>query len=282
MLADIGLSWITLSSIQCEKNREKGGKPLDFFSLSSDDACEMIFSTSLALFTISSFACVAAFAPAKDSPVWSPSDLDQFPMMKSPDDLMTTAKRPFSPLDMVQLDRVGPAQVDPSGKHVVFTCWHYHVDTNKNSKSLWLLSLPTGADGMSDSMPVSMDKRLRPITEAIQGVTDDEPVWLNDHEVAFLRTGPPNSKRAKIPQLFKVSIASSLQGVPDGVNGIPKAIELFPENPLPLDIGNLKYHSAGGYLTFTAEVFANEQSSLDGRRSIERTVFPNVTFHRTL
>ena len=163
---------------------------------------------------------------------------------------------PFSPLDMVQLDRVGPAQVDPSGKHIVFTRWHYHVDTNKNSKSLWLLTLSTGADGMSDSMSTSiaMDKRLRPITEAIQGVTDDEPVWLNDHEVAFLRTGPPNSKRAKAPQLYKVSIASSLQGVSDGVNGIPKAIELFPDNPLPLDIGNLKYNSAGGYLTFTGIV----------------------------
>jgi hypothetical protein len=188
------------------------------------------------------FALTSVVALVQGSPFWQNPSGDQLlivpqhPLMAT----ATMAKRPFSPLDMVQLDRLSSLNVSPDGKNAVFTRWHYNVENNKNSRSLWLL---TFVDGDKD--------RVKSITDAVEGVSDNEPVWVGNDEIVFLRSDP---NRHKSPQLYRAQLNDNGSSVQ----------EMFPDHPLPIDIGNMKYSLEGKFLTFTAEVFANAKSSLTG------------------
>jgi dipeptidyl aminopeptidase/acylaminoacyl peptidase len=218
----------------------------------------MKFSVAfVALFSLpTALLAIPSSTPKHQLSSHTPKDKHQLPFLMQED----AKKRPFTPMDMVQLDRLGSVQVDPTGKRAVFTRWHYNVQTDKKSKSLWLLDL--------EKSPKDAEK-VEALTEAVEGVTDDEPVWINDQELVFLRTAA-NGKR-KGPQLFQVSLKKG-----------KKVQELFPEHPLPMEIANLKYQPEGNYLTFTAEVYASGQSSLEGnkKRNMRLSIMENLFRYR--
>lgn len=159
-------------------------------------------------------------------------------------------KRPFSPSDMVKLHRIGSLQVSPSGNWGVFTRWQYNPETNKNSKSLWLMPL-----GKAEMSPSTLEPL--PLTKAIEGVTDDEPVWIASNEILFLRRGL--NKENPIAQLYSITFPEHAEHWTLEHEGLRER-EWFKLHPLPLSIQNLKYHSRGDFLTFTAEVYYQDKN----------------------
>lgn len=196
--------------------------------------------------------------------------------------------RPFSPVDMVSLDRLGSLAVSPDGKRAVFTRWHYTPSSNQKSKSLWAVDLKD--DGGRASVPL-MDEAY-PLTPAVDGVTDDEPVWTGGDEVVFLRSDPRKKTTAKVAQFHRLVVSEARVSLSEArvSSAVDVAVEMYPEHPLPLGVGNLKYSASGKYLTFTAEVYANEHSSMVGMSKAKSfvsnlsTIFihPRMTAHYPL
>ena len=145
------------------------------------------------------------------------------------------ATRPFAASDLVGLDRVSDFAVSLNGKTGVFSRWTFNQSANQAARSLWLLDIDsTGAENM------------RPLTLAEYGHSDTSPFWLSDDEIGFVRDD----------KLLSVQISTG-------------RISPLTRGPIGFPLSNFKYHPQSGMLAFTAEVYANEHSSLENTAEID-------------
>ncbi|ORX89115.1 S9C family peptidase [Basidiobolus meristosporus CBS 931.73] len=133
------------------------------------------------------------------------------------------AGRPFTPEDLVSLDRPGEAIPSPDGRLAVFSSSRYNLTSNSNLRNLWLLDTSTG-EVTSLTTPGKSG--------------DGEPIWLDDTTVGFVATHGQTS------QLWSVDVTSG--------SSTPVQVTKFP-----IDIGNIKYHAPTRLLTFTAAVYSD-------------------------
>ncbi|ORY00217.1 S9C family peptidase [Basidiobolus meristosporus CBS 931.73] len=136
---------------------------------------------------------------------------------------LAVAKRPFTPQDLVTLDRPGSAVPSPDGKWAVYSSSNYSITENASTSNLWLLNLVT-----SKEIPLTSPSKYG----------DSEALWLDSATVGFVST------RATTSQLWAVDVTK------------PGAQPVQVTN-FTLDIGNIKYNSKEKLLAFTAGVYAD-------------------------
>ena len=136
---------------------------------------------------------------------------------------------PFNAEDMVTLHRLGAASVNPSGTRAVYTFWSFDLDQNKSGQSLRSVDL------------LSCNGTISTVTETEIGVTDYNPVWVNDQVIAFLST------RSGSSQIWTVK------------HGDPSSAKQL--STFPIDIENFKVFDStvhGQAIGLTGRVYADK------------------------
>ena len=129
------------------------------------------------------------------------------------------AKHPFSVRDMVAMERLASPQSSPDGGRVVFTRRVYDPGANKNSTSLWIVSIDGG-----------VPRRLTSASAA-----DTSPRWSPDgSSIAFI------SDRSGSSQVWAID---------------PSGGEARRLTDLPVDVDNVEWSPDGTRLAFSAEVY---------------------------
>jgi len=129
------------------------------------------------------------------------------------------ARHPFSVRDMVAMERIAGPQPSPDGRQVIFTRRVYDAAANKNSTSLWIVSIDGGEP-----------RRLT----AAKG-NDTSPRWSPDgRTVAFV------SDRSGSSQIWTID---------------PAGGEARQATDFPLDLDNPQWSPDGKRLAFSAEVY---------------------------
>ncbi len=137
--------------------------------------------------------------------------------------------KPFSPDDLVRLDRVSDPQLSPDGRAVVFTVRKTDMDANRGRTDLWLLDLTR-----SGAQP-------RQLTQHESG--DSSGRWSPDSKSIYFL-----SSRSGSSQVWRLSLnggeAAQVTRLPVGVNGLrlsPRgdrlllALDVFPDCGADLD-----------------------------------------------
>ena len=153
--------------------------------------------------------------------------------------------RPFVPQDLVRLNRIGQMALSPDNRHVAFSKWKYSIEEDLQEKNLYLLDLET--------------QIVTQLTSEAN-VKDDEPVWIDSENLVFLRRSKALGPHA---HLFHARLSSTGSGKADSVKS------LVPTD-FHYDISNLKYNAAGGFLSFSAEVFVDDSLTGDLKSTYER------------
>ena len=131
-----------------------------------------------------------------------------------------SANVPFTPQDLVTLNRVSDPQVSPDGRHVVYTVPETDLEADRGRTDLWLL--PIGASP-------------RRLTQHPAG--DSQPRWAPDGAgVYFL------SSRSGSSQVWFIPLAGG---------------EAQPVTELPLDVGSFDVSPKGDRLALSLEIFAD-------------------------
>ena len=131
-----------------------------------------------------------------------------------------SANVPFTPQDLVTLNRVSDPQVSPDGRHVVYTVRETDLEADRGRTDLWLL--PIGASP-------------RRLTQHPAG--DSQPRWAPDGAgVYFL------SSRSGSSQVWFIPLAGG---------------EAQPVTELPLDVGSFDVSPKGDRLALSLEIFAD-------------------------
>jgi len=129
------------------------------------------------------------------------------------------AVHPFSPRDLLALDRVGEPQVSPDARRVVFTVRRTDLEQNRGRKDLWVV----GLDGKA------------PIQLTSHPDNEDSPRWLPDSQhLLFL------ARHDGTQQIWRTAI--------DGAT--PTVVSSFP-----VDVGSFIVSPDGRHVAFSAEVF---------------------------
>jgi len=142
------------------------------------------------------------------------------PMTTSAD---TAAKRPFTPRDLVMLDRVSDPQVSPDGRSVAFTVRETDFAANKGLRSLWRLSLH--------------EKDAQPQRLSARGSNSDTPRWSPDGKTLYFL-----SARSGSTQVWRLDA------------GLGEARQV---TDLPLDVNNFLIAPDGRSLALSIDVFAD-------------------------
>ncbi len=128
-------------------------------------------------------------------------------------------KHPFSVRDMVAMERLASPQPSPDGSRVVFTRRVYDAAANKNTTSLWIVSIDGGEPRRLTSAPAS----------------DTSPRWSPDGaSIAFV------SDRSGSSQIWAID---------------PSGGEARRLTDLPVDVDNVQWSPDGKRLAFSAEVY---------------------------
>jgi acylaminoacyl-peptidase len=130
------------------------------------------------------------------------------------------AARPFTPKDLVTLDRVGDPKLSPDGRWVAYNLRVVDYEANKARQEIWLAS----TDGRSPA---------RRIAGAAQSATS--PRWAPDGSSVYFITGQSGSD-----QVWRVR--------PDGSDA-------RQVTNLPLDVGSFKLSPDGRRLVVSVSVF---------------------------
>ena len=118
--------------------------------------------------------------------------------------------RPFTPKDMVTLDRVSDPRVSPDGRWVVYNLRTMDYDANRASMSLWLIDLKA-KDGKPTRLAASDG-----------GATS--PRWSGDSKAIYFAS----SRAGGTDQVFKLDVAS---GVVTQVTDLPLDVGAFAVSP---------------------------------------------------
>ncbi|TMA84825.1 MAG: hypothetical protein E6J63_21640, partial [Deltaproteobacteria bacterium] len=89
------------------------------------------------------------------------------------------ATRPFTPEELLATRRVDDVQVSPDGKWASFTVRKKNLETNKDDKDVWLLSLPAGQPRQLTRNAQSEHGRWSPDGRQLVVVRDGQ-LWLYD------------------------------------------------------------------------------------------------------
>jgi dipeptidyl aminopeptidase/acylaminoacyl peptidase len=132
-----------------------------------------------------------------------------------------TPKRPFTPKDLVMLDRVSDPQVSPDGASVAFTVRETDLAANKGLRSIWRLALH--------------GKNAQPQRLSAHGSNADTPRWSPDGKALYFL-----STRSGSTQLWRLDA------------GLGEARQV---TDLPLDVNNYVIAPDGGSLALSLDVF---------------------------
>src|SRR5438309_12855 len=89
------------------------------------------------------------------------------------------ATRPFTPEELLATRRVDDVQVSPDGKWASLTVRQKNLETNKDDKDIWLLSLPAGQPRQLTRNAQSEHARWSPDGKQLVVVRDGQ-LWLYD------------------------------------------------------------------------------------------------------
>ncbi|OLD09562.1 MAG: hypothetical protein AUI90_03820 [Deltaproteobacteria bacterium 13_1_40CM_3_69_14] len=89
------------------------------------------------------------------------------------------ATRPFTPEELLATRRVDDVQVSPDGRWASFTVRQKNLETNKDDKDIWLLSLPAGQPRQLTRNTQSEHGRWSPDGKQLVVVRDGQ-LWLHD------------------------------------------------------------------------------------------------------
>src|SRR2546422_4185790 len=89
------------------------------------------------------------------------------------------AARPFRPEELLATRRVDDVQVSPDGRWASFTVRQKNLETNKDDKDIWLLSLPAGQPRQLTRNTQSEHGRWSPDGKQLVVVRDGQ-LWLHD------------------------------------------------------------------------------------------------------
>jgi dipeptidyl aminopeptidase/acylaminoacyl peptidase len=131
--------------------------------------------------------------------------------------------RPFTPKDLVMLDRVSDPQLAPDGKTLAFTLRETDFDANKGVRSIWRLSLQE---------PNAQPQRLTG-----KGGNSDTPRWSPDGRTLFFL-----STRSGSSQVWRLDA------------GLGEARQV---TDLPLDVNNFVIAPDGRRLALSVDVFTD-------------------------
>ncbi len=118
--------------------------------------------------------------------------------------------RPFTPKDMVTLDRISDPRVSPDGRYVVYNLRTLDWEANRAAMSLWLVDLKA-----KDGKPVRL-------AASDGGATS--PRWSGDSRSIFFSS----SRAGGIEQVFKLDVAS---GAVTQVTDLPLDVGAFAVSP---------------------------------------------------
>jgi dipeptidyl aminopeptidase/acylaminoacyl peptidase len=135
--------------------------------------------------------------------------------------LTTAAPRPFSPEDLVTLERLSDPQVSPDGRRVAYVLRSTDMENNRGRTKLWYLDLKSG--------------RSRQLTTHPAGVSN--PRWSADGKSLYFL-----SSRSDLNQVWQLPL--------DGG-------EARQVTDLPLDAGILVLSPDGRHLAVSMEVFVD-------------------------
>ncbi len=145
--------------------------------------------------------------------------LPALPMTTSAAD--APAKRPFTPKDLVMLDRVSDPQVSPDGKSVAFSLRETDFAANKGVSSIWRLAL--------------QEKGAQPQRLSAKGGNSDTPRWSPDGKTLFFL-----SSRSGSTQVWRMDA------------GLGEARQV---TELPLEVNNFLIAPDGKSLALSIDVF---------------------------
>ncbi|HWY23470.1 MAG TPA: S9 family peptidase [Nevskia sp.] len=145
--------------------------------------------------------------------------LPALPMTTSAAD--TPAKRPFTPKDLVMLERVSDPQVSPDGKSVAFSLRETDFAANKGVRSIWRLAL--------------QEKEAQPQRLTGKNGNSDTPRWSPDGKTLFFL-----SSRSGSTQVWRMDA------------GMGEARQV---TDLPLDVNNFLIAPDGKSLALSIDVF---------------------------
>ncbi|MFO7277614.1 MAG: S9 family peptidase [Pseudomonadota bacterium] len=129
-------------------------------------------------------------------------------------------RSPFTPDDLVRLNRLSDPQVSPDGRHVVFVVRETDMEENRGRTDLWLLDL--GAKGAAP----------RRLTR--HPANDSHPRWAPDGRTVYFL-----SSRSGSSQVWRIEL--------DGG-------EAAQVTDYPLDVGTFSVSPTGRHLALTMEV----------------------------
>jgi dipeptidyl aminopeptidase/acylaminoacyl peptidase len=118
--------------------------------------------------------------------------------------------RPFTPKDMVTLDRVSDPRVSPDGRWVVYSLRTMDYDANKAAMSLWLIDLKA-KDGKPTHLAASDGGAV-------------SPRWSGDSKAIYFASG----RTGGVDQVFKLDVAS---GAVTQVTNLPLDVGSFAVSP---------------------------------------------------
>jgi len=154
--------------------------------------------------------------------------------------------RPFTPQDLVMLERVSDPRLSPDGHHVAYQVRETDYAGNHGVTGLWLADLPARA---GDAW---MPRRL-----TAPGVGSDSPRWSPDGRSLYFL-----SSRSGSSQVWRLDLAGG---------------EAQPVTHAPLDIGSFKLAPDGHHLVVSMAVFIDcgtpecTRKRLDERAADKRT-----------
>ncbi len=171
---------------------------------------------------VPAFALLAASLTAADSPA---------------------EKKPFTPRDLVLLDRVSDPRVSPDGRFAVYQLRRTDLEANKGTTSLWLLDLKT---------PGAAPRALTaPSGDA------SSPRWSADGKAIYFL-----SARSGSAQVWRLPLEGG---------------EAVPVTKLPLDVGGFVLSPDGQRIAVVLEVFPECVTLADSKKRLEEKAKPKAS-----
>lgn len=139
---------------------------------------------------------------------------------------VVASQRHFNVRDLVALDRIGEPIPNNSGTKALFTRWRYNSELNQSAQTIWIVDLSTN--------------NISSLTNFTWGITDSDPVWIDDVNVGFLSTRSSATTQAYV-------VDSTRPDVP-----------AYQMTNYPLDVSNLKIFNSralGRMMAFSARVY---------------------------